>query len=196
MSLTKQDFLETLERTKSLGKKAAAYTAAAAVVSTTGVANADFTGDYTPGNWTVSTMSGDAGVTNDGLTAILTGTDSGIADVLEYSVTVSQTGTLDFDWDYTNLLGDYGSYDYAGFIVDNNFTLLATNADDPASGTESIAVNSGQSFSFIVASLDGEFGPGQLTISNFEASPIPEPSALGLLAAGTIGGILASRRRK
>ena len=196
MSLTRKDVLASLERTKNLGKKTAAYAAAAAVVTSAGVANADFTGDYDPSNWSTSTASIDASVNNDGLTAILTGSDSGIADVLEYSVTVAQTGTFDFDWSYTNLLGDYGSYDYAGFLVDNQFVLLATNDDDPASGSESISVNAGQTFSFVVATLDGNFGAGELTISNFEDTAIPEPSALGLLAAGTIGGVLAGRRRK
>lgn len=201
MSLTRQDVHQSVLRTRGFRKKAVAYAAAAAVVSTTGVANADFTGPYDPSNWTVTTINGnpDQSVSNDGMTAIITGTDLGSGDAISYTVTVAANGPFEFDWSYTNLGGDYGSFDYSGFLVDGAFTLLATNQnalDDGGtiSGSESLNLSAGQTFSFTVTSLDGTFGAGQLTISNFDA--VPEPGALGILALGTIGGLLAGRRRK
>ena len=196
MTITKQDVQESIERTRRYGKRALAYAAAAAVATTTTVASADFTGDYAPENWAATNTGGS--VTNDGSTAVITGPDEGIQDSIFYSIQIAEDGFLQFDWEYTNLLGDYGSYDYAGWIIGNDFTLLATNDDalnSPAFGSESISVQQGQFFSFVVTSFDGEFGAGQLTITNFDAV-VPEPSAMGILAAGTIGGLLASRRRK
>ncbi len=67
--------------------------------------------------------SANASVTNEGLVEVLTGSDDGSFefDTLEYSVTVAVTGNIACDWSYTNLLGGYGLYDYAGFLVDGNF---------------------------------------------------------------------------
>lgn len=198
--LTRQDVQQSIINTRSARKRAYAYATAAAVVSTAGVAQADFTGDYAPANWTTITGSPDANVANDGMTAVLTGSDAGALDVLEYQVTVAATGTFSFDWSYTNLLGDLGSYDYAGILNGGNFTLLATNQDafpgPSVGGSTTVDVTVGDSFSFVVVTLDGLLGAGELTINNFNATVIPEPSALGLLAVGTIGGILAGRRRR
>lgn len=202
MSLTQHDVQQSVIRTRRFGKKALAYAAAAAVVTTTTAAQADFTGPYDPANWTTTTVNGnpDQSVSNDGSVAIITGTDAGSGDAISYSVTVAANGPFEFDWSYTNLGGDYGSFDYAGFVVDGDFVLLADNDDalgGPATGSSSLKLSAGQSFSFAVASLDGTLGAGELTISNFNAaSAIPEPSSLGLLAAGTIGGLLAGRRRR
>ena len=138
--------------------------------------------------------------TNDGTTLVITGPDEGVPAEFEYSVEVQSNGLLSFDWEYTNLLADYGSYDYAGFLVNDQFTLLATNDDALNNGgfisgtITDISVSAGDTFTFAVASLDGQFGAGQLTVTNFQA--VPEPTALGLLAAGTIGGLLIGRRRK
>lgn len=196
MTITTNDVQNSIKRTRKYGKRALAYAAAAAVLTSTTVASADFTGDYAPENWSAT---GTGSVTNDGLTATITGPDDGFQAEFAYSIEVLADGVIEFEWEYTNLLGDYGSYDYAGFLLDGDFTLLATNDDSLAAaafGTESVAVTQGQTFAFAIASLDGQFGAGQLTVSGF-AGPqsVPEPSALGLLAAGTIGGLLASRRR-
>ncbi len=199
MTISTQDVHDSLARTRKLsGRKALAYAAAAAVMSTTCVASADFSGDFDPSNWS-STFNGGM-ATNDGSTLVITGPDDGVQAEFEYSVAIQTDGAISFDWEYTNLLGDYGSYDYAGFLVDGAFTLLATNQDAIDNGgtafgsIDNLELNAGQTFTFAIASADGLFGAGQLTVTNFNV--VPEPSALGLLAAGTIGGLLAGRRRK
>ncbi len=68
--------------------------------------------------------------------------------------------------------------------------LAANNAQ--GGGSVSVPVAAGDIIGFRVFSVDGVFGPGTLSVSNFTA-PVPAPGSLALLG---MGGLIAARRRR
>lgn len=61
------------------------------------------------------------------------------------------------------------------------------------SGSVSIAVTAGELFAFTVYSEDGWLGAGELTITNFNVEPVPEPATMAVLGLGAAA--LVRRRR-
>ncbi len=180
---------------KSKTKHALAYAVAgAAVLGTSATAEADFIGPYIHPNWTY-TPGGDSSNTGTIATFQLIGSNDGTGpDTALYTIAASAGGTVSFDWNYSS--GDSGNYDFGGFYLNGVFTTLANNASQGA-GTFSTGVNNGDTFGFFVTSQDSQFGAGVLDVSNFIGPmAIPEPGSLGLLALGTLGGVLALRRRR
>lgn len=147
-----------------------------------GVAQADFTGPYAPGNWTWFDNASGTG-TLDATTMFIIGGDAGMAGYSEYNIAVPAGGTLDFDWSYFSV--DDPGYDWGYYSVNGVQTMLADTS--PASGNASVPVMAGDVFALGVETSDGGWGPGELTVTNF----IPEPASLALLALGA----LALRRR-
>ena len=182
------------KRRSKLGKRALAYAAAAAVMGgTAATADADFVDDYDPALWSFGLGGGDGSFTNDGALLTLTGSDDGVGpDITTYTVTAAGSGTVSFNWDYSSTA--VGNWDYGGFVLNGVFTTLANNSAG-GSGTQSFTVNAGDTFGFFVTSQDSQFGAGVLEISNFNApAGIPEPSAITILALGTVG-LIARRKR-
>jgi hypothetical protein len=185
-----------LDRGRS-GKRLAAYAAAGAVALGTGAAaqaqqQMNFDGPYAHANW--SFMTGSDAFFSPTMTSLtLTGANAGIGDTATYTIAAVASGMVNFSWTYTS--EDVGNWDYAGFVLNGMFTTLANNAAAPTGGSFSTMVNIGDTFGFFVTTQDGQFGRGTIAITNF-AAPVPEPSTLGLLALGTIGGALAWRRRR
>lgn len=195
-------------------KKLAAVTAAgAAVLGAHGVAEADFSGPYAPANWTTTGTNGSA--TNNGTVLTLVsgngngGATGGLPNVgtVSYTITAAGSGTVSFDWQVTDS-PDSGTWDYFGVILNGVYfgpnsvgaagqTGLGNNetpVNSPSSW--SFSVNNGDTFGFYTQTRDGGFGGLTSEIFNFSApNAIPEPSAVALLALGTIGGLGLRRRR-
>jgi len=135
------------------------------------MAYADFSGDYDPANWTfTNSPSGDGSVITSAASIELTGSDddSGAADA-DYTITIPCTTTISFDWDYatTDLPGFFDDSFYVINGVENPLSDFPASGSVGAGGTLPVAAD--DIFAFRVSTDDGDFGPGVLTITNFDA---------------------------
>jgi MYXO-CTERM domain-containing protein len=174
---------------------AAGVVAFAGLVST---ASADFSGPYAPGNWDFITNGGSGALDLSGVPSEITviGDDSGLDNTYtQLQIKVPFDGDFKFNWLYSST--DSGTFDNGGYLtsVDGvifDYVELADN-DTQGSGVVDLkGVKAGTIFGFYVFSVDGVFGAGNLTISQF-SGPVPAPSALGLLG---VAGLAATRRRR
>jgi hypothetical protein len=128
--------------------------------------------------------------TLDSSTMTLFGGNAASRGVTWYSTVASSAGTISVNWAYTSAPGaDSAGWDGAGWVLNGVYTTLAINSGSPASGTLSFSVNAGDTFGFGAATVDGLFGSGTATFTNF----VPAPGAFGLLA---MAGLAGSRRRR
>ena len=155
-----------------------------------GVSTAQFDGPYDPANWTFSAGPGGS-VSNDGFTLILTGGDVSVGGNTDYTIMAAASGTWSFNWSYSSV--DYGTFDTGGYLSNGAYTILSDN-DQSGNGSESIAVNFGDTIGYRVLTADGLFGPGVLNVSKFDA-PVPGPAAAALLGVAGLLGRRSRRRR-
>ena len=137
-------------------------------------ANAQFSGDFAPANWTLTgtSASSDASVdtTNAPTSIIFNGNNSDFGDCCDlqddYAVTVPSDGLISFSYDFVN--NDEDEYEEFYYVVNGVATLIT---QPTASGTiMDISVSSGDSFAFRIFSGDDCCGAGSATISNFSFS--------------------------
>jgi hypothetical protein len=191
------------------GRRALPYAVAAVllIVAPT-AAQADFSGPYTPSNWTFSNGSQDGSVDTSGAPAsiTLTGANNGVAGVInpvntDFTIAAAGTGpwSFDFVWQNPDIDPIEGpNFDFGGFLLNGVFTPYG-GASTSGSQTP-IAVNAGDIIGFRVNCTDCAIDPGVLTISNFSA-PVgvvstPEPGTLILMALGAAGLAVGRLRRR
>ena len=112
-------------------------------------------------------------VAMQGNSIVLTGGNSGsgeagTTDLVTTALTADQ---IRFFFSYSSL--DLPNEDSAGYLLNGNFFQLATATG--ASGIVTFNVTAGEAFGFRVATVDNEFEPGILTISDVPTSTVPEP---------------------
>ena len=126
------------------------------------------------------------------------GVDAGFANVASYVQTFESAATVTFDWRYLTLDSGGADFDPAGYLLNGVQTALSLDADSEsgASGRVTVAVGRGDAFGWYVASIDSEFGRGELEVTVVDIPALPEPSGAVLVLAGIVGVALAARRRR
>jgi hypothetical protein len=137
----------------------------------------NFTGIYAPSNWTTThNPFTDQGTVNTGgapSTVSITSSDGGsfgIHSVL-WTVTVPANGDITFDWNYatTDVNGsgfDYPQYAINGTII-GNISGFVSGGPNSQSGSCTIAVSAGQTFSLVMTASDDILGAATTVFSNF-----------------------------
>lgn len=168
--------------------KMASVLAVVAGAAFAGVAAADFSGDYAPGNWTFQTNQNGFVAQHDASTLVLVGPNDGSFTFgwSDLYLVVPQAGSISFDWSYSSV--DDPGFD-AGFFIANSFFFLS-DTDGDSGSVSGVTVNIGDFFGYSVETVDSVFGAGVLTITNF--SYVPAPGALAVLG---LAGFAARRRR-
>jgi hypothetical protein len=131
-----------------------------------------------------------------GVSVVLTGGNNGtgLAGTADLLATATVAGLIAFDYFYSSL--DFPGFDWAGYVVNHQFTQLAdTNGQ---SGSTSFSVSAGDMFGFRVETLDNTEEPGIFTIGDFSTaagSSAPEPgSGVLVLVAVAVAAALLDRR--
>ncbi len=165
-------------------------------------ADASFVGSYAFNNFTLKdtstcgldTPNGSAATPDNGLSVVLTGSDSGSGcpGTTDLTAAAAAAGTVAFQYSYSST--DLPGNDIAGYLLGTAFTKLADTSGQ--SGTASFAVASGQRFGFRIVQ-DNQGGPGILSVSGFtapggSAPAVPEPGTLSLLAV-SLGVVVAKQ---
>lgn len=163
-------------------------------------ADAAFVGDYSLGRFALfnNNADGSFATPDAGATLVLTGgnTGSGLPGTTDLLTTATGSGLVSFQYSYAAL--DFPGFDYAGYLLGNNFFQLAdTNGQ---SGMASFGVTAGNSFGFRVGTLDNTGERGVFTVTNFSApsgngAAVPEPGTAGLLLLGGAAVAVARSRR-
>jgi hypothetical protein len=161
-------------------------------------ARADFITPYSLTDFILANTNADGAVItpDGGASIILTGGNngSGMPGSTTLVATSVSSGLVQFQFSYSSM--DIPGQDIAGYLVGNVFTFLADTDGTSSTNPVSFSVGAGQSFGFEVKTVDNEFEPGILTVSNFSAptgssstTSVPEPGGaeLILIAAIAIG---------
>ena len=161
-----------------------------------------FTGPYEPANWTFEGGQGNGSVDTSGTpgTLEMKGSNNGFADNTDYTAKSVKTGHVTFDYAYTS--SDEDGYDGFGYLLNGNYTELASS--DNVFGSAFFNLVDGDTFGFRLTSLDATNGPGSVSITNFTApgdphhdnDPVTAPGPLPILGASAAFGWSRKLRRR
>ncbi len=145
-----------------------------------GAAVDGFEGDFAPNKWAVMVDGNGSATFQDSPpdSLVLVSRDGGQSPAggdSKVCITVPCPTTLRFDWQYSTA-NESSHYDPFGFEINGNsplFTELTqlvspTNADQ--SGSETIQLNTGDTFCFVQRSVDGGSGAATTIITNFTST--------------------------
>lgn len=178
--------------TRNVSRWAALAVTSTACLTLSATASADFTGYYDPANWTWTELgTGVGSYVADANTLVMTTGDAGVDTDSYFHILAAADGTFSFDWAYSSV--DDPGFDAGYYVLDDLSNYIFLSTTDGESGSISVQVSAGDLIGFNVYSVDGEFGPGVLTITNF-AAPVPEPASMAILGLGAAA--LLRRRRK
>jgi hypothetical protein len=176
-------------------------------------AKAGLIGYYSFGNWTVTNndiggnQCGSVACTNGfaepadgGLSAVLTGGNSGsaIPGTTDLVIQAIGTGLVQFQYSYFSLdtVALCGSpCDLAGYLINGTFTALADDINQQPGTTSAFAVTAGDVFGFRVETADNLGEPGILTVTDFSA-PVPEPGTTSLILVAAAAMVAARVRAR
>lgn len=175
------------------------FTAASTLILAAAPAYADstgFTGFYAPDTWTITGagLGGAAAVfADDGNELTITGFDGGFGSDTDVTHVVVADGNWSFQWSYFSFDAER-NFDVAYYLINGNPVYLSSAGipGQPTTGSVALSVEAGDFIGWRVDSLDGIFGAGVLTITDFRA-PVPNPVAFALLGLATLP---RARRRR
>ena len=159
-----------------------------------------FTAEYDVTKWALTTPgNSSATFSQDQTTLTQKSNDNGsglaVTDTI-ISTGAHTNGIVSFDWSYST--GDAPMWDYFGWLLNDDFTLLSDisiNALEAQNGSAFFQVNTGDIFGFRTVSADSIFGASTTEISNFTFTEVPEPSVIAFFALAC-GFIYSSRKNK
>ncbi len=170
------------------------------VVFSTPRVNADimgFQGIYAPGNWTPFIPPTAAISTSPTVVSLTSGDDPmniGQLTTTTFSILITVTGNISFDWLYASTNSD-ATFDPFGYFVNGNETQLTNNANGVNQGPFTagpIAVMAGDTFGFYQRTIDNEDGAATTRISGFsgpgQLAAVPEPATASLLGIAVLTG--------
>ncbi|MCU1285335.1 MAG: hypothetical protein JWO13_1685 [Acidobacteriales bacterium] len=115
------------------------------------------------------------------------------------STTFTSSGTVSFNWNAQSYDADGFPYDPASINFNGTDITYVSGIPDvtySASGFWSLNVNNGDVLKFNIYTTDGGFGPGSISVSNYnDSTATPEPGSLFLLGTGLLGMGGAVRRK-
>ncbi|MCS6979747.1 MAG: PKD domain-containing protein [Flavobacteriales bacterium] len=134
-----------------------------------------FAGAYAPSNWTTFNNNSDGIVNAAGAPSsisIVSGNNgSGTSGTNGWTITVPATGNITFSWSYTTTDGP--QWDYPQYVINNGtpqlFPGYSTSGGVNQSGTATIPVTAGSTFTLQMYTVDNVVGAATVTITNFTA---------------------------
>jgi hypothetical protein len=150
----------------------------------TSALDAEFAGPYAPELWTFFTEAGGFidKHTDDAL--VLVGGDVGLGGDTSVVITAAATGRWSFHWEYSGA-DNYGGFDAGYYVLNGTLHFLSDIGYSSVEGDVALDINAGDVFGYQVKTIDGIFGPGTLTITDFSA-PVPAAGALALLGMALV----------
>jgi PEP-CTERM motif len=161
----------------------------------------DFSGAFAVGNWTITTPTGSDGfVTLNGPTSVIVASgNNAIPGNTDFSITMPFAGTVTFTWSFTT--ADTPTFDPFFVGSASSFTKLSDDfGNTTQTGTESVSLGAGDSFTFRAYTPDGANGRSETTITNFsvtyaDSGAVPEPTSMAIFGLGALGMAYRQRRK-
>lgn len=152
-----------------------------------------FTGPYAPGNWTTAAQNGGIVSLSTDDTLQLRIPANGSQSAVVYQITMPDTGQVSFDWSVSGV--DGFSFWQANISTGSGQQILGNSSNPIISGNKVTGVlQAGATFDFLLRGSSSGSEPATLTITNFNAPPVPGPLPV-LGAAAAFGWSRRLRRR-
>lgn len=156
-------------------------------------AQAGFIFDFAQNGFTLKNTNADGSVIrqNNGITLTGGNNGSGLPGTTDFVANATGAGIVQFQFSFAS--ADTPTFDFAGYLLNNNFTVLADTGGQ--AGTGMFPVNVGDSFGFRVGTADNTGEPGILTVTSVPTTAVPEPGTAPILFFLTAGALIAKRWR-
>jgi hypothetical protein len=136
----------------------------------------DFQGYFHLSNWTLVNEPAAVGGSVDinagpPIQIFINGGNLELAGDTDFRIHIPVAGHVSFNWGYNST--DSGCRDSGGYVIDDDYTVLACN-DAPVGnfgGSINLFAEGGRQFAFRVATEDGLHGNGTLGVTNFRFVP-------------------------
>nr|MBP7699668.1 hypothetical protein [Saprospiraceae bacterium] len=163
-----------------------------------------FAGPYAPAaassqqQMTCGTSAATATTVTLETTDIVSGGNTCTFFATQISWTVAQTGTITFDWNYNTLDIDGPTFDPFGYAINfptpytlanllgNVVQLSSDSGADAQTGSATINVTAGQTFTLVSYTTDGTGGQSTTVVSNFAFTPLPASPSATLSVNGAV----------
>ncbi len=155
-------------------------------------ARAGFIFDFAQNGFTLKNTNADGSVIQQNNEITLTGGNngSGLPGTTDFVANATGSGVIQFQFSYAS--ADTPTFDFAGYLLNNNFSVLADTGGQ--AGTGMFPVSVGDSFGFRVGTADNTGEPGILTVTGVSTT-VPEPGTAPILFLLTAGAMIAKRWR-
>lgn len=168
-----------------------------------------FNGTYDQSNFTLENNNADGSVDTSQADAgeiVLTGGDNGSFSpgTTDWTIdNVGQTSTVEFSWSFEGENTTFSPFagDRAGYLLNGNFTELATTNGQSSTSPVVLDINQGDSLGLRVETANNTGEPGELTVSNFQSkaqsgTPIPFGISTNTGILALIGGMASIAWRR